>query len=298
MIESDIEEREVMPGYKTLGSLNGDIVSRLEAIADLINELEPKLKSFAAEVSPTVNTIKANLDRDETLILIERLSSNMGTLNEMVSFMEALNDLRQGLEPKLKSLMAEVSPTANAIKANIDKDETLLLIQRLTSNMGNLNEMVSFVEALSDMRRELEPKLKALAAEVSPTVNAIKANIDKDETLILVQRLTSNMGTLNEMLSLMEALNDLRVGLEPKLKGLMAEVSPTINALRSFMDNEKTWNMVKGLANSVKEFTEEDVKPMSPLGLISALRDPDIQRATGFLMQFLKKLGQGLKTTT
>lgn len=241
MIESEIEEREVMPGSKTLGSLNGDIVSRLEAIADLINELEPKLKSFAAEVSPTVNTIKANLDRDETLILIERLSANMGTLNEMVSFMEALNDLRRELEPKLKGLMAEVSPTANVIKANIDKDETLLLVQRLTSNMG----------------------------------------------------------TLNEMLSLMEALNDLRVELEPKLKSLMTEVSPTVNALRSFMDNEKTWNLVKGLANSVKEFTEDSQpKPMSPLGLISALRDPDIQRATGFLMHFLKKLGQGLKTTT
>ncbi|HZD59061.1 MAG TPA: DUF1641 domain-containing protein [Anaerolineae bacterium] len=345
-----------------------EVISMLEGLNDLRRELEPQLKALSKEASPVLNSIKANIDRDETLLLVDRLAANTGTLLELVGYLEMLNDLKREIEPQLKGIAHEFSPRLNTIRANIDKDETFLLLERLTANTGTFLELIDYFEALNDLRNQLEPQLKALSKEAAPVMNAIKSNLDRDETLLLVERLTANTGTLLEMISLLEGLNDLRNQLEPQLKAMIKEVSPALTALRSFAENEKTIELTKRAFNSVQALVEDeevlglidragslkqplmnfmncvctntgesgegpplvktsldsllrlteiagspvvqnlvdttthaleeastkDIQPVSPLKLISTLRDKDVQRATGFLMFFLKKLGQGL----
>lgn len=347
-----------------------ELVTMLESMNDLRKELEPQIKKLAAEASPVISGIKANLDKGETLVLLERLSVNTGTLLELVSYLEALKDLTAQLEPQLKSLSKEFGPRLNSIKANLDRDETFLLAEKLTANTGTFLEMMSYLEALNDLKNELEPKLKALMKETSPVLSSIKANLDRDETLLLVERLTSNTGTLLELISIFEGLDDLRKEIEPQIKAIAKEVSPTVNAVRSFLENERTVELAKRSFNSIQELVEDDevlglierapslkkpilqfadcmcektdtcdgaptraeasiesllklteiasspviqslvnttaeavkeantadIKPVSMFGLMTAFRDKDVQRATGFLVYFLKKLGQGLNS--
>ncbi len=370
MVENTIEEKEVMLSDKALAIINEDLVSFVETVKDLVDQLEPQIKSISKEVSPVLNKIKVGLDNDETILLVERLSANTGTLLELVSYLEAAKDLMHQLEPQLKKITAEVGPVANKIKANLDNDQTLLLVERLTANTGTLLELISLLEGLNDLRNQLEPQLKGIMKEASPIVNAIKTNLDKDETFLLIERLTANTGTLIEMVSYLEAFNDLKNQLEPQLKKIMHEASPAVNAIRTFAENDKTIELVKTLfttlqelaqddefvgmigrmqtlktpfvqlmdcmcgstngdgegaevktpidsllklteiaatpvvqnmviaaAGAMHEVSEKDIKPVSPFGLLSAMRDKDVQRATGFLVYFLKKLGQGIKTT-
>ncbi|MCL6471767.1 MAG: DUF1641 domain-containing protein [Firmicutes bacterium] len=372
-LKTSVDKEETLVLLNKLTANTGtllELISYLEALTDLKNQLEPQLKSIVKEVQPVTNALKSNLDKDETILLIERMSSNTGTLLELVSYLEALTDLKNQLEPQLKGIMKEVSPVLNKIKTNIDADETLVLLERLTANTGTLLELVSLMEAFNDLRNQLEPQLKGMAKEVSPVLNKIKANIDKDETLLLLEKLTSSMGTMIELMSYMEALTDLKNQLEPQLKKMMAEISPAVTALRTFAEDEKTVKMAVGMFNTLKDFaadeelqsviaranslkgpitqfmgcmcsrvsedgeddtttaeaslnslmkltqiastplaqnmvntiattmketTDADIKPVSPVKMLSAFRDPDVQRATGFLIHFLKKLGQGLK---
>jgi len=370
MVENTIEEKEVMLSDEALVVINRDLVSFVETLKDLVGQLEPQVKSLSKELSPRLNIIKANLDKDETFVLLERLSANTGTLLELVSYLEALKDLMAQLEPQLKSVSKELGPRLNSIKANLDRDETFLLAEKLTANTGTFLEAISYLEALNDLKKELEPKLKELMKETSPVLSSIKANLDRDETLLLVERLMANTGTMLELISILEGLDDLRREIEPQIKAIAKEVSPAVNAVRSFLENERTIELAKRSFNSIQELVEDDevlglidrapslkkpllqfadcmcektdtcdgaptraeasiesllrlaeiasspviqslvnttaeavketntadIKPVSMFGLMSAFRDKDVQRATGFLVYFLKKLGQGLNS--
>ena len=173
------------------------------------------------------------------------------------------------------------------------------------------HDLVPLLEMVKDLVEQLEPKLKELSKEAGPAVNAIKANLDREETLILVEKLTSNTGTLIDMVSFMEALNDLRKELEPKLKELSKEAGPAVNAIKANLDREETLILVTKLteivgspvvqkligsaATALTDIEEKEIAPVSPLGIFSELRDEDVQRALGFLFHFLKQLGRGLK---
>lgn len=371
MAENLIEEEDVMLSDDATRVINKDLVSFVETLKDMVGQLEPQVKALTKELSPKLNAIKANLDKDETFVLAERLSGNTGMLLEMVSLLEGLDDLRRQLEPQLKALAHEFGPRINAIKTNIDRDETFLLLERATANTGTILELIAYLEALTDLKNQLEPQLKAMAKEASPLINAIKTNVDRDETLVLLERLTANMGTLSEMISLLEGLDDLRKGLEPQLKAMMKELSPAITSIRTFVENERTIEFTKRGFNVVQGFVEDDevlnlvnrmpnlkapllkfmdcmcahadgcengptvaessiesllklteiastpivqnlvattasalqeagttqIQPVTPMKMLSMLRDKDVQRATGFLFYFLKKLGQGLNAS-
>lgn len=368
-MDNTIEAREVMINEEALEVINRDLVSLVTTIKDLVGQLEPQVKAIAKEVQPITNVIKTNLDRDETLVLVERLTSNTGMLLEVMSLLEGLNDLRAQIEPQLKLLAKETSPVLNSIKASIDREETMVLLERLSANTGTLLEAVGYLEALKDLTGQLEPQLKSLTKELGPSVNRIKANIDRDETLLLIEKATSSTGTFLELMSYMEAFVDLWKHFEPQLKHITKELSPGITTFRSFLESEKTQEFAKRGFNAMQGFVEDDemldlvnrmpslkkplvsfmdslctktgecdgeettvlhsciqslskltevasspviqnildttsstfqdmkvadVQPASPLKLMSALRDKDVQRATGFLIFFLKRLGQGL----
>lgn len=217
---------------------------------------------------------------------------------DLVVFLETMKDLSAQLEPQLKKILKEISPALTTVRTNLDREETLLLVERLTAITDTIVELLSYVEALNDLRKQLEPQLKKLAAEASPALTKIRANVDKEETLLLVETLTANTGTLIDLISYLEAFNDLRGQLEPQLKKLTREVSPAITALRLFADNDKTWDFANRMLTTLQavvEADEEEVKPISPFGIFSSLKDKDVQKAIGFLFYFLKKLGQGLK---
>ncbi|MHB8841216.1 MAG: helical membrane plugin domain-containing protein [Candidatus Aquicultor sp.] len=368
MAENLIEEEEFMLSDDAVAVINKDLVSFMETLKDMIGQLEPQVKALTKELSPKLNVIKANLDKDETFVLAERLSGNTGMLLEMLSLLEGLDDLRRQLEPQLKALVHEVGPQMNAIKANLDRDETLVLLERLSANTGTLLELIGYLEAFKDMASQFEPQLKGLAHELSPRINAIKTNLDRDETFLLIERLTANTGTVLELVTYLEAMTDLKNQIEPQLKAMMKEMSPAVTSIRTFIENERTIEFAKRGFNVVQGFVEDDevlnlvermpnlkapfmkfmdcmctrvggcedgptvaessiesllklteiastpvvqnlvattagalqeageaqIKPVSPMGMLSMLRDKDVQRATGFLFYFLKKLGQGL----
>ncbi len=370
MAENLIEEEEFMLSGDAVAVINKDLVSFMETLKDMIGQLEPQVKALTKELSPKLNAIKVNLDKDETFVLAERLSGNTGMLLEMLSLLEGLDDLRRQLEPQLKALVHEVGPQMNAIKANLDRDETLVLFERLSANTGTLLELIGYLEAFKDMASQFEPQLKGLAHELSPRINAIKTNLDRDETFLLIERLTANTGTVLELVTYLEAMTDLKNQIEPQLKAMMKEISPAVTSIRTFIENERTIEFAKRGFNVVQGFVEDDevlnlvermpnlkaplmkfmdcmctrvggcedgptvaessiesllklteiastpvvqnlvattagalqeagemqIKPVSPMGMLSMLRDKDVQRATGFLFYFLKKLGQGLNT--
>lgn len=62
----------------------------------------------------------------------------------------------------------------------------------------------------------------------------------------------------------------------------------------SILDPE-TLAVISRMADALKESRGQPPERVGPMGLVRALRDPDVQRATGFLVTFARKLGASLR---
>jgi len=314
MAENIIEEEKVILSETALDVINSDLVSFIETLKDLVGQLDPQVKALAKELSPVTNTIKANVDKDETLLLVEQLTANTGTILEVISLLEGLNDLRQQLEPQLKGLAKEASPVFNSIKANLDRDETLLLVERLAANTGTLVEMISLLEGVNDLRQQLEPQLKLLAKEASPALTALRSFIDNDKSREFAKRTFSSLQAIvedEEVLGVIDRAPNLKKPVIKFMDSMCAKtgecedgpllVETTVDSLLKLTEIASTplmQNLVATIATSLQEASTTSIEPVSPLKTISALRDKDVQRATGLLFYFLKKIGQSLNTAT
>ncbi len=130
---------------KTLGSLDGEIVYTVDATKDLLKELIPQLKKLVEELNPTLNALRQNLDRDETILLIQKLTENTDTFLKLINTLEATRQLAEELIPNLKMLMEELTPRMNTIRTLLDEDDTWIIIEHLLSLK---KPIIKYMEAL------------------------------------------------------------------------------------------------------------------------------------------------------
>ncbi|GGE12105.1 hypothetical protein GCM10011571_11830 [Marinithermofilum abyssi] len=120
------------------------------------------------------------------------------------------------------------------------------------------------------------------------------------QTIQLLQEL-HNSGVLEAVKALFEAkekITKIAVGqlLNPPVTRAINNVMAAAEALTELdpeMTKKLTGSVVKGLKKA-----EEDIENNTQVGildLLKALRDPDINRAMGFSLRFLKGMGEGLK---
>ncbi|MCB0089921.1 MAG: DUF1641 domain-containing protein, partial [Caldilineaceae bacterium] len=71
--------------------------------------------------------------------------------------------------------------------------------------------------------------------------------------------------------------------------------TPEYDALmNSGLLDARALGMLANLGQAMRNSQSQPVRPLGPLGLFSAMRDPDVQKALGFLMNFAKELGKTL----
>jgi hypothetical protein len=291
MSEKDkIGESEVMPQGAAVDSLNSNLASLLETIEDLTDELGPRLKLIGQEFGPSLNEIKANLDKEETFVLVERLTANTNALLDLVTLLEATRDLATEMEPRLKMMMAEVNPYLTRIKTSLDKDETMLLIEKLAANTGTFIDMLSMLEALRDLVGQLESVKSGFIKDLKPKMDIVRMYIDDEEFWGLMNHmfvLKKEFAKLFEDLVVEDEEGNISTPL----------VTTSVGMLREAMivaDNPAFRNMVTATAKAVSETKKSDIKPMTVLGAISALRGKELQKALGFFVYLLRQIGKNL----
>ncbi|RLI83764.1 hypothetical protein DRP07_02895 [Archaeoglobales archaeon] len=118
---------------KTLGDMDGEVVYTLEATKELVTELLPQIKKLTEELNPALTELRKNLDRDETLMLVNKLSENIDTFLKFVNILEATKELTDQALPNIKMLVEELTPRLNTIRVLIDDDDTWEIIEHLLS---------------------------------------------------------------------------------------------------------------------------------------------------------------------
>ena len=115
------------------------------------------------------------------------------------------------------------------------------------------------------------------------------------------------VGELNDI-GMLEAANSMLKAKEPIAKIVLGQVTrePVINLINNMMgaagaltelDPELTKKLIGSVLTGMDEGNQhlQNNKKVGILDLMKVLRDPDINRAIGFGLHFLKGMGKGLK---
>lgn len=108
------------------------------------------------------------------------------------------------------------------------------------------------------------------------------------ETLVELQR----AGTLDELVGLVDALSLLTTALEDDM---VAELARTGARLGEVADEAAQPDSVRGLTRFVRAVGDAetaDPKPVGPVGLAKATRDPEVQAGLGHLLALARAIGR------
>ncbi len=222
------------------------------------------------------------------LHLLERLSAD-----ETVAQLESLLDLAQRA-PDILAMVADMADDAvgQAAARGLDLDErlryTLHLLEKLTEA-----QTVAQLEQMLELSRQA-PGILAMVADMADDAagRAAAHGIDFDERLRnglrALERLTATT-TIDQL--------DALLSLAERAPGIAAMTADVFDEAMAKMqgegaDPQAVGEMLKLALVALSRARQAPPSKVGLFGLMGALKDPDRQKALGFLMRFLKELGK------
>jgi uncharacterized protein YjgD (DUF1641 family) len=192
--------------------------------------------------------------------------------------------------PKFKELSEELNPLLIELRKNLDRDETILLLTKLTQNIDSLLQLLNLMEAGKVFMDEAVPKFKELSEELAPKINRLRELLDDDETWKLLEYTLVLKKPLTKLVESMVVDGEGKINTEE-----MERTFEVLAELTAILKQPAFQKMMSGVVEGFRKLDEEEIKKVSAFGMFSAMRDEDVQRGMGAIFSILKALGKSLK---
>ncbi len=281
----------------TAAALNR-LIDRIDTLESAVDKLAtmmtqaPGMAALFVDVADdaAARMMDAGVHPDErmknALMLAEKLTApkTVEVLGGLIDRIDRLDEAMKTAEqaPGMAALFVDVADDAAAhmMDRGIDLDarmkDALALTEKLTEprNMQILSGLVDRLEQLDDALATTDqaPGMIAMFIDIADEMfkEAIDAGVDVELGIIQGAKAAIAFGQI----------------LGPhELESIKALVT-------SGVLEPKAVNAVAGAGRALAASQETPAKPLGPLGLLRALRDPDIQKALGFLVKFAKYFGR------
>ncbi len=231
----------------------------IENVVEGVAELKDVVPADTVDVQQTVNTLS-----DTVPTLIEALPQLTQALPRLLALAEKIND------PDTAQALDQIMNHLDFVAFSLDAAD------------GFLQRSEIVIESLADGVQDI----RTLAPADEP-------NLIKTLTETLPQ-LTASLPQLVEILPQLTAIL-------PSLSGVLSELQTILESeefdalMRSGVFSPKTVGIVGEAGNALVDSYEAHQttpKSVGMFGVLGAMRDPDVQRALGFFVEFGKRFGQ------
>lgn len=327
-------EAEALSSPEMLSALSRllDRIDRLEGAVDKLTTAVEQAPGIVAMVTDTVDDAYAQAAR-EGIDLDERMRTALGFAEKLTSpEMAARLDQLLILAEQGPGIAAMVTDTVDdaygqALAQGIDIDARLRaaleLAEKLTSPtmMTQLNQLLALAEqapGIAAMVADTVDDAYAQASSHGVDIDGrLRAGLEMAEKLTapeMVEKINTAIELADQgpgiMAMMVDIIDDvyiqaIRQGFNPEqfvrqgvvVTSRMAELleSGEINALlQSGVIDPKAVDVVGTAAKALVTSRAEPAPKMGIFGMLKAMRDPDLQRALGFLTVFGKNFGENL----
>ncbi|ELZ17493.1 DUF1641 domain-containing protein [Natrinema limicola] len=262
---------------------------------------------------------EAALSDEEVAELVATLNENADELQELLELLSVLQETAADLAPEMRTAVRENREPLRDVRMAFEREETLVLFQQLGEHSEDLTELLGLLDATEGLASDLAPELRLAVRENRDVLRRLRMAVENEDMLVLIERLGENADVLAETLDLLDATEGLVEDLIPELQDASGDMRPAIRQSRlvaaGLVDATSDYDIdpyqlgqnlgnvmwftqqvgdpqvLKTLDAGLGAFAEEEPKEMGVLGLLSALRDRNVRRGIGRIVEFLRRVG-------
>jgi uncharacterized protein YjgD (DUF1641 family) len=267
----------------------------------------------------TEGVSEESLSDEEIAELTAALEENAEELRELLELLTALQATAEDLAPEMRRAVQENREPLRDVRTALEREETIVLLQQLGEHSEELTELLVLLESAEGLTRDLAPELRRAVRENRDSLRRVRVAVENEDLVVLVERLGENADALAETLDLLAAAQGLAEDLTPELKAASEEARPTVRQLRmltagftevtadhdiepyEFGQNlgHMVWfanqlgdpEFLETLDAGMDAFAQEEPEEVGLLGLVSALREHNVRRGVGRIVDFLRRVG-------
>lgn len=252
---------------------------------------------------------------------INRLLHKMDSLESKVNMLQRTVQEAPGMAAMATDIIDEAlrNASASGVDVNTRIKNTAHMAYRLTdeSTMASLQKIVTLSQEapglISMVADILDSQIRNAAAsgiDIEARIQAVKQlliQLTDPSTMHALQQGLTALSDAPGLISMATDMVDEQIGsanskgvdLGSRIKSILTLAhrlsDPDTTAALEHILEPRAVEAVGALGTAIAESKNQPHKPVGPLGLMKALRDPDVQRATSYLVEIGKRLGQELK---
>jgi uncharacterized protein YjgD (DUF1641 family) len=269
-----------------------DLIALLDLLAvvrGLSEDLVPELRTAAAENREPLADLRTSLENEETRRLVERVGDNADSLADLLDLVVVAQDLSADLVPELRTVAAENRGEIARLRVAFEREETLVLLRQIGHNTDMFLDLLSTLEVASDALADVAPEDEAAAAAAREDVRRLASAFDRAESVDALVALGENMATVRGLLALVEGFGDAADRSTEEYYQLGTQLGQATDLAEQASDPR----VVETLDAGASAFTDETTdRRVGLFGLVSALRNDDVQRTLGTLVEAAERVGR------
>lgn len=261
----------------------------------------------------------ATPDDEAVAALAATFDENADDLRALLEVLTALRLTAEDLAPELRTAVSENREPLREVRMAVEREETVVLLRQLGDHAEDLSELLALLEAAEGLAADLPPELRRAVRANRGAVRRLRTAVENDDLLVLVERLGENAADLAETLDLLAATKGLAEDLAPELQDATGDARPSIRQLRLvtagfadatddrgvepyelgrnvghvllFTQDLGDPQLLRTLDAGMGAFSEDDPDEVGLFGLLGALRDRNVRRGLGRMVEFLRRVG-------
>ncbi len=244
---------------------------------------------------------------NEALIL-EKLDNLSSEIQSLKSEVQTLKEAKHAPATSAQSAQSATSMLA-AFEGKYNEKDLNLLIENLLVGVNDINSMLFKARACNELARDIEPIAHQVYPEVIKFCAELEGQLTVDDVVALLRNLITAVPALNTSVNYLKAGIELTDDLMPVAQILYPKVISFLNEVQLALDKSSGLVKVAGTAaTSAMNFTLTDsqadeiskviagldfnnIKPVSPVGLVKQLMDADVQKSLGAVFMVLQAMG-------
>ena len=270
------------------------LLDLLVAVQGLSEDIAPELRTAAAEHREPLAELRTSLEREELLVLAERVGENADDLAELLDLLSVARDLAGDLAPELRAVAVDQRGELEALRLAFEREETMTLLRRLGHNTETFLDLLAVLEVTSETLADIAPSEDAEAARLGADIERLAAAFDRETTVATAERLGENMETLHGLVALLEGFGDGAERTTEEYYELGRRLGAAAETAGRVAD-PAVLETVEAGAGAVAEPSDRRV---GVFGLLSALRNDDVQRTLGTVVEVAERVGAARRTDT
>lgn len=154
-----------------------EIHRRLTIVENLLKDLAPGFERFLKETSATLYKLRERYERDETLMLVEKIGDSIPTFIEILDMMNAMRGFLNDFRPSIQKIVEEVTPTVHSLRNSLEKDEIVDLLIKTGENSTVFNMLLDCFSGT-----EVQWMIKGMEASTIKSVKELQEKTLKSGT--------------------------------------------------------------------------------------------------------------------